>query len=319
LAAVLAVLVIGVTYLAGSPQDRSARRVILDDSAGQARAIGFGPGGEVLAATGVDWTVRLWRIDPRSGPAVPLGPAVPGRVGALVPDGATLAVGGLADVTLWDGATDRPWRTLPTGDGRVYALAFRRGGGALAAAGERAVTVWDLAPGRERAVTRLELPETKSLTFAPDGRSLATGGLDGSVRLWDLATGRPRFAVRAHDGSVSALAFSDDGRTLASASACERVARLWDVATGRGLVALRGHTALIQALAFAPGGRAVATAGSDKTVRLWDVPSGRERACLRCAGVRPGALAFSADGRSLAAGGGEPEVRVWEVSGIPGP
>jgi WD40 repeat protein len=318
LAAALAALVITAVYLDGSPQSRPAGQVGLGEGAGPARAIGFRPEGTVLTATWLDWTVRLWRIDPGSGRAEPLGPAVPGRIAALAPDGATLAVGGLAAVTLWDGATDRPLRTLPTGDGPTFALAFRRDGGALAAAGERAVTVWDLAPGREGAVTRLLPCEAKCLVFALDGRSLATGGLDGLVRVWDLETGQLRFAVRSHVYYLTSLAVSDDGRTLASASDCDRVARLCDAATGRSIAELRGHTAPVLAVAFVPGGKMVATAGMDGTVRLWDVRSGRERACLRCPRVTPGTLAFSDDGRSLAVGGFEPEVRVWDVSGASG-
>jgi hypothetical protein len=125
-AAVLAALVITVVYLAWSPYSRPARRVSLGEAAGRSRAIGFGPGGEVLAATMFNETIRLWRIDPGSGPAVPVGPAVPGLVAALAPDGAALAVGGLAAVTVWDGDPDRPRRTLPTGDGPTSALPFRR-------------------------------------------------------------------------------------------------------------------------------------------------------------------------------------------------
>src|SRR6516225_6459564 len=117
LAAGLIALVIGGAYLAGPAHDESARRVILDDPAGQARAIAFGPGGEVLTATMLDWAIRLWRVDPGSVRARPLGPAVAGFQAALAPDGAALAVGGLAAVTLWDGAMGRPPRTLPTGDG----------------------------------------------------------------------------------------------------------------------------------------------------------------------------------------------------------
>jgi WD40 repeat protein len=320
-ATVLAALAIAGVYLAGSPQTESARHVRLGEPADWPLAVGFGPGGEVLAATRRDGVIiRLWRIDPLSGRAMSSGLALPGFAAALSPDGTTLAVGADSTVTLAEAAPGRPWQSLRTGDGPTFALAFRRDGGALAAACERSVAVWDLAPGQERAVTRLELRGVKSLAFAPDGRSLATGGEDGSVRLWDLATRGQRFAVRAHglNGPVISLAFSDDGRMLVSASASDPVARLWDAATGRGLVALRGHTASVKAVVFAPGGRVVATAGVDGSVRLWDVPSGRERVTLRGGGEPLCALAFAPDGRALAAGGFGPTVWVWDISDLPG-
>jgi len=299
---VLAALVIGGVYLAGSPPDRIARRVGLGESAGQARAIAFGPGDELLAATMLDGAIRVWRIGPGSDRAVSSEPALPGFAAAFSPDGLTLAVGGDSVVTLTEAAPDHPQHTRRTGDGPTCALAFRRDGQSLAAAGERGITVWDTASVGERAAARIGLRDAASLTFGPDGRSLVTGGQDGWVRFWDLATGRQRLAVRSHARYVTALALSNDGRTLASASDCDRVARLRDVATGRESVALRGHTAPVLAVAFTPGGRVVATGAADETVRLWDVPTGRERARLCCPGVRAGALAFSADGRALAAG-----------------
>ena len=64
LAAALIALVVGGAYLAGPAHDESARRVIVDDSAGQARAIAFGPGGELRAATMLDGAIRVWRIGP---------------------------------------------------------------------------------------------------------------------------------------------------------------------------------------------------------------------------------------------------------------
>jgi WD40 repeat protein len=315
---VLAAVAIAGVYLAGSPRSESAKQVLLGEAAGLSRAFGFEAGGAVLAATMRDREIRLWRIDPASGQATSVGPALPGSVAALSHDGSTLAVGDQATVRLGAAVPGRPRHARPTGDGWTIALAFRRDGGALAAAGERSVTVWDLALGQEGAVTRLDLRGVTSLALAPDGRSLATGDLDGSVRLWDLATGRQRFCVRAHVRRARSLAFSDDGRMLVSASDADRVARLWDAATGRGLGALRGHTRSVQAVVFAPGGQVVATAEADGTVRLWDVPSGQERLTLRGGDEPLLALAFAPDGRALAAGGFGPTVWIWEISEIPG-
>jgi hypothetical protein len=305
---VLAALAVGVVHLATPPPPRPVNVIRLDEEAGRARALAFGPR-DLLVATAIAETVRrqrieselgprdlpeapataetfrCWRVEPGRDRAVPFGPAIPGYLATFSPDGATLAVGADSGVILLDASSDRPRPTLRTDAGRTFALAFSRDGKTLAAAGEREVTVWDTTPARGRAVTKLELGGVKSLAFAPDGRTLATGGRDGFIRLWDPQAGLQRRAFRAHAIFVSALTFSDDGRTLASASPCERTARLWEVATGRGLVALRGHTAQVQAVTFAPGGRAIATAGADDTVRLWDVASGRERARLRCPGV----------------------------------
>jgi WD40 repeat protein len=205
-------------------------RVGLGESAGSTRAIAFGPGDQLRAATMTEGGIRVWRIGPGSGWAIPFGPAVPGFAAAFSPDGRMLAVGGDSVVTLTEAAPDRPRHALRTGGWPIRALAFSRDGQLLAAAGERGVTLWDTASGGEQAATRIGPRDAVSLVIGPDGRSLVTGGRDGWVRFWDLETGRQPLALRPHACYVIALALSDDGRALAAASACERVAP----APGRG-------------------------------------------------------------------------------------
>jgi WD40 repeat protein len=68
------------------------------------------------------------------------------------------------------------------------------------------------------------------LAFSPDGRVLASGAWDRTVKLWDVKTGKELRTFFGHDEQVSALVFSPDGKTLASAA--ENEIRLWDVSGG---------------------------------------------------------------------------------------
>jgi WD40 repeat protein len=133
------------------------------------------------------------------------------------------------------------------------------------------------------------------LTFAPDGRRLATAG-SGFVEIWDLS-GRGPVASSGYEASlVYALAFSHDGR-FAATGHNDGTARVIDAGTGDGVVAVR-RGKRVYGIAFSADRDVLATAHDDRTARLWDLPSGQERSPLRHDNAVY-AVAFPNDGSTL--------------------
>jgi WD40 repeat protein len=120
----------------------------------------------------------------------------------------------------------------------------------------------------------MELPTggymASRIRVSPDGRWIAGGLADRTIRLWSTETGQVVDVLRGHSDFVLDVAFSPDGRQLASAS-YDKTMRLWDLATRQHRV-LRGHTAEITRVMWRDADHLV-TGSVDGTVRLWDVPS----------------------------------------------
>ena len=288
--------------------------------------------GVAIASASDDDTIKLWSTQGD------LLRTLTGHTAGILdlkfsPDGTQIATASLDHTTrLWSAQGDFI-RTVGHSEASVTSLSFCPTEPLLAATySDTAVRLWPLGQTSEQtseqtsdefdaepaAALTLEGHEdwVRSVAFSPDGKLLATGSEDHTVRIWDIRTGKaggnPLHVLQGHGGWIRSVAFSPDGRTIAAAGDANTL-RLWH-RDGYRLKTFYGHTDWIRSIAFSPSGRYIASASDDQTVKIWTLDGQvqqtfNHRSSALC-------VAWSADGRTVVSGGDDDQVHIWQLMGI---
>jgi WD40 repeat protein len=255
----------------------------LEDHTGGLGSVALSPDGKTGASDALNTPVKVW--DVQTG-ALKYTLAIYGQRLAFSPDGNTLATqNGDSEIKLWDAQTGTLKQTLsPYGQAQdrsrrfeIREIAFSPDGNTLAGAGGvlrqmGEVILWDTNTGTLQKRLTGHADIVQRVAISPDGKTVASGSLDGALILWDMQTGQIKQTLTGHTLIMTSLAFSPDSQILASGN-FDRTVKLWNVQTGTLKQTVTKDSWMSQGITFLSDGKTilVASSGSNYDVLLWRV------------------------------------------------
>ena len=152
----------------------------------------------------------------------------------------------------------------------------------------------------------------QAVLFSPDGRELATTGMDALAQVWAVPGFELDRSLRGHEKSVNAIALSPDGECAITGST-DRSVIIWDWKSGEPIHRMSGHRNTVAAVEFSPNGDVAVSSSYDGRVGVWK----RGADSLEVFRAHPKhvtSLSFTEDGQYLATAGVGNVVKIWDVA-----
>ncbi|MHC4642280.1 MAG: WD40 domain-containing protein [Planctomycetota bacterium] len=232
---------------------------------------------------------------------------------------------------------DRSIRTFRVYKGGVRSVAFSPDGKHIFSCGfgntlkDHIIKVCNANTGEELVTLSGERHEIVCVAFSPDGKSIASGGRDGSIKLWDATTGEELMTFRGHLWRVISVAFSPDSKRIVSASGDWTIKvwdivsgsiigsiKVWDVEIGGDLRKLfrarqrREGKSDVRSVAFSPDSKRIVSGSGDGIIKIWDAYTGEELMNLSGhEGIH--SVVYSPDGKRIVSGSTDKTIKVWDA------
>jgi WD40 repeat protein len=198
---------------------------------------------------------------------------------AITPDGNRVVCGSEDDIRVWDPKSGDHITSLLKNVWHVSSVTVTEDGQTIVSngtfnqvyGGENAkVLVWDAQRKTPAAVLEADPSQVDVVAITPDGRRIASGSRDGTVRVWHSEGGAEPTLFRGHRRGVSCVAVTPAGERIVSGS-MDKTVRVWSLENGTELAVLSGHEAEVTCVAVTANGSSIFSGSKDGTVRLWAV------------------------------------------------
>jgi general transcriptional corepressor TUP1 len=204
----------------------------------------------------------------------------------------------------------------------VCCVAFSKNGRFLATGCSREASIFDTASGSviycfdvlEFARFTGDEPYCRSVSFSPDGKYLATGWEDETVRILDLESKTLKTTCRGHEKEIYCIYFAEQGETLASCSV-DRSLRLWNIYSGDCTLVLSADDGFTS-VAISPDGKYLAAGSLDERSMLYDISSGELLATLDGHADSVYSIRFSPDSTKILTASLDKTVKRWDISAV---